>query len=354
MPLIFVSSTGDHAGQTLFTWAVARRLMEKGFNVGFLKPFGTHPVQTEALSTDRDAVLFKEILNLEEPLNRLCPYPITDASRTQSSPAEMILELRALVQELSTGRDVLLIMGSGEIFFDVASHGIPETSLITALDADLLLLNRFRDVSTSVYSILSVCSLLGDRVKGIILNRVPPERFAAGAGQLVPRLAEKGIRIAVVLPEDPILSCRSLREVLEILDGEIIWGEEKLDNPVSGMTVGSADLEGELLILKRVYNKIVLLQPSTKTEEPPISRPIAGVILTGGRRPPSQVIEAVKRADIPLMIVERDTFATRELLEANPPSISPRDEAKIRRLTELMDRDDAFDRLLHSLGVTAN
>jgi BioD-like phosphotransacetylase family protein len=290
-------------------------------------------------------------LNLEEPLGRLCPYPFPEASWAQGRPEAVIGELKGVVQALSMGKDVLLIMGSEAVFFDGA-YGVPETSLVQALDADLILLNRYGEHASSLYSILSVCSLLRGRVKGIILNRVPPGRFESITGQLIPLLAEKGLPMIAVVPEDPMLLCWSLREVLEILGGEVLSGEESLENPVGGMTVGSVYLEGDLLLFKRVYNKIVLLEPSTPTEEPPTRLRVAGIILTGGRRPPVELLEAVKRAGVPLIVVRSDTFETRESLERNPPSTTQRDAAKVRRFTELMDRGGAFDKLLHSLGLS--
>jgi BioD-like phosphotransacetylase family protein len=74
MAFLFIGSTGDQAGHSLVTWAVARRLLEKGYSVGFFKPFGTCPVNLKGKGTDQDALLFKEVLNLSDPLERICPY----------------------------------------------------------------------------------------------------------------------------------------------------------------------------------------------------------------------------------------------------------------------------------------
>jgi len=52
LSFLFIGTTGDHAGHSLLTWAIARRLVEKGLNVGFLKPFGTYPVKLDEFWTD--------------------------------------------------------------------------------------------------------------------------------------------------------------------------------------------------------------------------------------------------------------------------------------------------------------
>jgi hypothetical protein len=121
------------------------------------------------------------------------------------------------------------------------------------------------------------------------------------------------------------------------------------------MTVGSTDLKGDLRLFKRAYNKIVLLKPFSvdeKTGEPPARRAIAGILLTGGRTPAPQLLQVAKKAKTPLMLVKEDTFAVLERLEKTTSSLASKDEFKVKRVTDLMDRDGALDRLLHALGLT--
>ncbi len=354
MSFLFIGSTGDRAGQSLMTWAIALRLVERGFSVGFMKPFGTHPIRVEGHWTDHDAFLFKGILKLQEPLTQICPYLLSEETWREKRAEEILKEIKSMAQELSTEKDILLIMGSKHIFYDETSCPVPDISLITELGADSLLINRYRKTSRSIYSILFVRSMLKDRIKGVILNRVPPEKLKEIQNEMLPSLSEKGVPIAIPLPEDPLLSFRSLREIGEILDGKFLCGEEKLHQPVGRMTVGTTDLKDELLLIKRVHNKIILLKPFSldrRMDEPVARRSVAGILLTGGRNPPPQVLKAAKEADIPLMLVKEDTFSALERLEQTPPRLSPKDEPKARRFTELLDRGGAFDRLIQSLAI---
>ena len=117
------------------------------------------------------------------------------------------------------------------------------------------------------------------------------------------------------------------------------------------MTVGSADLRGKLQLFKRAYNKIILLAPSLdrKVDETATHRPIAGIVLTGGRNPAPQLLQTAKNAGIPLMLVKGDTFAVLERLEQSTPPLSPKDEIKVRYFTELMDIDGSLDRLVETV-----
>lgn len=353
MSFLFIGSTGDHAGHSLVSWAIARRLMENGLNVGFIKPFGTQPILIDGLWTDRDAYLFKEVLNIQEGLDQICPYLVPGEAWKQASQIEVEQRIKALTNDLSRGKDILLIMGSDHIFFEPMSRPVSDVSLITQLGADLVLVDRYRKLSRSIYSILSVSSLLENRVKGVILNRIPSGKLEEIRGQMITYLAQKGIALATAIPEDPLLSFCSLGEIKEILDGEFLAGEEsELDKPVGGMTVGSSDLKGKLLLFKRVYNKVVLLGPSQnqgETQEPQDRRSIVGVLLTGGRDPAPQVLETARKAGIPLVLVRDDTFAALARLEQATPAVSPKDEAKVRHFTELMDRQGFLDRLIQSV-----
>jgi BioD-like phosphotransacetylase family protein len=348
MSFLFIGSTGDRAGHTLIAWAIARRLLEKGMSIGFIKPFGTDPVHIHGQWVDQDALLFKEALNLSQPLEQICPYLVSDETWRHKGNDEIIEELRTLAGDVSEGKDVVLILGSKHIFFDDAACPIPDVTLIPELNAEFILVHRYRKVSKAIYSILSVSSLLRERIRGIVLNRVPHEEIREIQTHLVPSLRAKGIPIFAALPEDPVLSFRSLREVGEVLEGRWLWGKE-LGKPVGAMTVGATDLTEGLLLFKRAYNKIILLEPTPNSTEATAPRPVVGIILTGGRNPAPQLLQAAKRAKIPLLLVKHDTFPALERLEQSTSHLSPGDDAKVRHILELMDDEGALDKLLETI-----
>ena len=354
MPFLFFGSTGNHAGLSLTVWAMARRLVERGLRVGFMKPFGTKPVLVNGLWTDQDAAMFKAILGLDEPFDQICPYLISRDTGKQKGAEERLEVIKTIASDLSESKDMLIVMGSAHIFFDDAAQGFSDISLNTELGGDFVLIDRYRDTAKSIYSILSATSLLRERLKGIIVNRVSQAKIEDIRDRTIPSLAKKGLPIVIALPEDPLLSFRSLGEVRHVLDGIFLCGEECIEEPVWGMTVGSSDLQGELLLFKRAYNKIVLLKPHPPEMEAGESqgrRPIAGILLTGGRDPAPQLLTAAKKANVPLMLVKGDTFSVLERLEQSVPTLSIQDEAKVLRFTELLDRDGALDQLLRAVGI---
>ena len=354
MSLLFIGSTGDRAGHSLITWAIARRLSEMGLRVGFSKPFATNPIYWDGNWTDHDALLFKQCLNLPYPLDQICPYPLTGDTWKEIGTDDILRKFKSIVDKLSSENDILLIMGSKHIFFDDSSCPIPDIAVINELNADFILISRFRKISRSIYSILFAKSMLKEKVKGFFLNRIPPETYEDTRCEIISSLTDKGIPCIATLQEDPALSFRSLREIKDILSGELLCGEERLDQLVGRVTVGPNALKGELRIFKMVYNKIILLAPFPMDEgihESLPRRTVAGILLTGGRKPAVPVLEAAKNNHIPLMLVKEDTFSVLECLEKSPPRISHRDEAKVQQMRSLLDRDGVMDSLIKSLGL---
>lgn len=335
------------------TWALARRLVEKNLRVGFMKPFGTHPVYSEGVWTDRDACLFKEVLKLREPHEQLCPYLISEESWRRKAAEELMEKVKGLAVDLHQGKDLLIIMGSKQIFFDAAPFPIPEIAFVTELMADVILVHRFRTISKSLYSTLSLSSLLKERLKGIVLNRVPPDKIEEVRNRIIPSLTGKGVLVTAAITEDPLLSYRSLSELRDLFGGELLCGEKGLQQSVGGMTVGSADLKGDLRLFKRAYNKIVLLKPAPLekgVEEPAPPRPVAGILLTAGRRPVPRLLEAAEKAGIALIMVKEDTFAVLDRLEKTAPHLSAKDDAKVRHFEGLLDRHGSLEKLIKSLA----
>lgn len=342
MSNLYISSTGDHAGQSLIAWTIARRLKLKGLNPGFFKPFGTGRIQSGEGWADPDAVLFKDILDLKEPLEMICPFADFESAEKEHKPGEVLSDILRSTELFRSERDILIIMGSKHIFFDETLNTLPDITVMSEVNADLVLAHRYQKLSSTIYSILSIHSLLRDRLKGIIINRVPPEKIDEVRRQIIPALHEKGISNISIIPEDPLLSFRRVGEICSTLEGRIITGGDLLDNPVERMSVGAANLQGPLAIFKRVYNKIILLGPCNECG-------VAGIIMTNNREPGEQLLEAAKKENVPMAIIKEDSLEALEKLEGAMPSLSHEDENKAAYFTGILDGDGFLERLVDSV-----
>jgi BioD-like phosphotransacetylase family protein len=243
-------------------------------------------------------------------------------------------------------------MGARHIFFDDTAFPVHDINLSMSIMADFILIDRYMEIAKSIYTILSVRSLLKEKIKGIILNRVPREKLGEVRDRMGSYMQVEGTPLTAIIPEEPALTFRTLDQIRRILDGTFLCGEEKSYQTVEGMTTGASTLGGDLKLLKRVYNKIVLLSPQARISESVEAGgeiQIAAIILTGGQKPAVQILEAAKKAGIPVILVKEDTFGALERMERSPSKLSPDDRDKVDLFTGLFNREGMLDRLLESL-----
>ncbi len=351
MPFLFIGSTGDNAGHSIITWAVSAALENRGFRVGFFKPFGTHPVQEQDIRSDADAFLFKKVLALETPVEDICPYPAEEDIPASRTPEELLTETAAKAAILEQNVDVLIVMGRTHMFLDDVSHPAPEVSVINRLQADLLVVHRYRKLSTTRYSLFSIASLLRERLKAFAINRIPAADFSRAVKSLAGSFSRGGMPSALLLPEDPRLNYQTLAGAARILAAEVVSGKEFLASTlVSRMTVGSAALPQDLKLFRRVYHKLILMKPGTAGTTP-APETVAGIILTGGGKPAPAVLQAAERGCITLMVAPYDTFTCIDMLEHSSNMLTHHDGYKAERLVEMMEQDGSMEKFIAALKL---
>ncbi len=314
MQAILIGSTGTASGRSLMSWFLAQRLTEEGCQVGFLKPSASSYVPGAPLKKDHDIELMKAVLG------------------------------NGVVEEgLFEGADATLIMGSESMFSDFSLSPTSDTQIAKAYHAQICLMDRYESLAESTYSILSICSLFKGSVKIVVVNRVPEEHLETVRTRLVPRLLGHGIPRVAVLPEDPVLASFSVTRICEVLEAEVLHGQEHLERLVGGFTLGSQALQGPLQIFRHVYGKIVLLalgqdqrDPSNQTASEDAKLSVVGILLTSGRMPAPVIIDAARQAGISLLLTSVDTFGAFERIQAGPSPVTIDDRYKQKRFSELL------------------
>ena len=331
-------------------WALGRRLTKEHDRVGFFKPYEVEVASEKGVRIDPDARLMSESLGIGLESGALCSVTF-EGPAPKDMDAELTAELMGMIEtgfeRASSGKDAMIIMGSSELFFDTGPIELRDAAFIGNFDSDVLLLDRYRTRSTSIYSILSINSFLSGRVKAAIINRIPTLELEEVVTSVIPLLMDKGLEMVIAIPEDTTLAARSVRNVVEALGGEVLGGRKRMDNLVDFYTIGAMHLTGPLAMLRMVHNKIVLVSPDQRSEGGNGEGPKAhGIVLTGGRLPNESIVKICKENRIPLINVKADTFTCMDRLEAMNPPITTADTLKIERFEEWIERSGGIDRLI--------
>jgi phosphate acetyltransferase len=171
------------------------------------------------------------------------------------------------------------------------------------------------------------------QVLAVIVNKVKPEQ--AGDVRELLLNAFNNSTIVAVIPENKALSSPSMKEIFENLDGELLIGEQQLNNQVDNFVIGAMNVPNFLNHLKenvliitpgdRGDMIIAALQANLSASYPKV----AGIVLTAGYQPEEPIMRLLKGLEtvIPIVFVKTGTFETSQQIGAIKSRIT-RDNAK--------------------------
>jgi BioD-like phosphotransacetylase family protein len=353
MQTLFIGSTAGNSGKTLITVGLGLALKECGYKVGYMKPLGKLPITVNGKTVDADAQFLKGILQLSEPLDQICPVVLTQdlmARLLRGEVPDLHSRIQKAYETISAGKDVILVGGAGSLA-EGMFLGISGMRLAKEFRASVLLIDPYQN-EVCIDCILTAKEALGDRLMGVVLNRVTPPSLPEVEQTVVPFLVAKGIEVLGVLPLDRVLDAVTVRQLTEILDGKVLCAHDRLDEFVERFSVGAMDVDAALGYFRKLPNKAVItgghradiqlaaLETSTKC-----------LVLTGDQMPNEMIISRAREVGVPIISVRFDTYTTVEKLEAVLGRIRIREEQKVRRARELLRDRLNYRRIVEKLGL---
>jgi predicted transcriptional regulator len=103
-----------------------------------------------------------------------------------------------------------------------------------------------------------------------------------------------------------------LREVKEILDADVIVGEEKLDMEVS--TAFGADLMSDVMAFAKAGSILLTGLTNAQVIKTAATRHIAAIILVRGKEPSTEAIDMAEELQIPILTTKYILFETAGIL----------------------------------------
>ena len=175
----------------------------------------------------------------------------------------------------------------------------------------------------------------GVKVLMIIANKVKPENVALALESLSKELPKEVLVGAI--PRNPILGNPTMKEIVTHLEGELLFGEEYLNNQVSDISVGAMQLsnylrhfkDSGLVITPGDRADVILgaLQANLSSNYPTAS----GIVLTGGLIPEDSVLKLIEGLSevVPIISVKDATYATANNVGAIKPKMYAENTRKI-------------------------
>jgi len=338
MKSIFINSIGVKSGKSLLAWALGLIFEKEGLKVGYFKPVGVQPEVVDGVLTDHDAHLMKNVLKLKDPYHLICPVVLnhdTIFAIFRRKVGSVLKEIEDSYRKLSIDKDIVIIKG-GNSFFEGSIVGANGVTLTKVLNTKVLLVDRFVSDVTFVDNVRFIKELLGDRLQGVIITQVMPEKIDYVGNVVIPFIEGDGIPVYGAIPEDKFLGAISIRKACEVVAGEVICCKDKLEELATNYVIGAMDLELAINYFRRINNKIVITGADrSDLQIAAMETSTKGIILTGGRYPNSVVIGKAEEKGIPIIVVNLDTYSTVERLDKAVVTLDFEDEKKIGRYLEL-------------------
>jgi BioD-like phosphotransacetylase family protein len=385
MRQLYLAATGQNRGKTTASLGLLNGFLERGLRAGFMKPVGQRTVIDHGEPADEDAVLMHEIFGLPESYSAMSPVHIPRGFTKAYIAGEVVEDLGGRIRKAQAafaGHDVLLVEGTGHAGVG-AVIGLSNATVAALLGAPAIIVSE-GGVGRPIDEIVLNAALFraqGVEVAGAIVNKVDVEAQPGIARVLERGLAPYGVPLLGVLPRRPILSNPTLEMILDGLHGEAIHEGPDLDRVIDGVAIGAMEpghmLErigpGTLVIVPGDREDVILtlttahlvgpagtadpgefIAPGGRTAFAGHEGAAIGLVLTGGYRPRSAVLDAIRRADLFATLVQEDTYAVASEVHDLLVKTHPADRDKIELIKQLVAENLDVDRLLAVAGIHAS
>ncbi len=319
MKAVYVTSLDTFSGKTALCLGLAHRFRAEGYRVGYFKPLSTTARPVKGKLVDEDAAFARELLGLQEPLEKLAPVLITpeglEAVLTGKDRRDWPAIVRQTFAAISRNKDVVMLEGGARLREGYAV-GLGTPDVVAMLGASALAVVRYTDEHSLVDDCLVARRRLGEALIGVVFNAIPRAAWRFANEVARPFLEQRGIPVLGVLPHRRQLQAISVGELREALEGEFLCLPERADELVENLMVGAMTVDAALSRFRRQTDKAVItggdrsdiqlaaLETATKV-----------LILTGNLHPSPIILERAREAGVPVILTSKDTLKTVEAIE---------------------------------------
>lgn len=350
MNTILITATEESSGKTAIALALGTLAADRGLSVGYMKPKGTRLQTNTGKTLDTDPMLAREVLDIDAEMGNLEPVVysptfIEGAIRRRDDPTEIHGAVVESFEHLAEGRDTMIIEG-GDRLTTGGIVDLTDLDVAELLDARVVLVVDY-DGPGDVDRVLGEAERVGDRLGGVVCNRVPDTARDTLEGDVVPFLERRGVPVLGVLPRTPDLAGVTVGDLAEEIGAELLTGAAT-DGVVGRFIVGAMGADEALKSFRRAKDTAVVTggdRPDIHTAA--LEAPgVTCLVLTGGFRPSPAVLGKAEERDVPMLLVGSETLPTVERLDGVVGGGRTQDGRTVERMSGLLHEHATVDDLL--------
>ncbi len=354
MPGLYIGSTSGFAGKNLLAMSIALKFQHEGYKVGYMKPVGTLPSQTERTIGDEDALFVQEILGLRDDLELVTPVLLTHDLQmklfSEGCP-DLMGKVKKAYDSLSQDKDLMLICGSGSYLHAGKYCNLSGIDVSQTLGAQVLLLDRFFKEFYYDY-LISAKEVLGQDLIGVVFNSVPESRLQMVEQMLIPMLARRDIKVLGAIPQDTLLNAIRIADLANRLGGKIISVPVNPNMVVENFLIGTMQVENFMTHFRKKKNAAVIVGGDrSDLQLVALEGKCPCLILTGNLYPNDIILTRSEVLEVPIIVVREDTYTVAKKMENILESIKLRDKVKVDHGAKLLKSILDWQSIKQGLGL---
>ena len=345
-----VTATGEHAGKTAITLALARLAADRDGSVGYMKPKGTRLRSNVGKTLDEDPMLAREVLGLDAEMHQMEPVVysptfIEGAIRGTENVEALHERVREEFAELAADRDRMFVEGGG----DWTTGGVvdlTDVDVAELLDARVVLVADY-ETPGDLDEVLAAADAFGDRFAGVLFNKVSDPAFDSLDRDGIPFLESKGITVFGAIPRKKELAGVTVADLADELGAELLT-DAPTDGFIERFLVGAMSGDEALRHFRRARDAAVITG-GDRADVQAAALDASGVVclvLTGGHRPSGAVLGKAADAGKPVLGLTTDTVTAIDRIESIVSGGRTRDARTVDTMAELLDAHVDVDALI--------
>ena len=359
-PRVFIAATRQNDGKTTTSLGLIAALQQHFPRVGYIKPVGQRFVEIEEQKIDEDSVLMDAVYHLDCPLVDMSPIAVEpDFTRKYLLAANneaLVRKIQKAFDRVCWEKDFVLCEGSGHAgvgsVFDLSNAQVAKI-----LGAKVIIVSQ-GGIGKPIDEVALNQALFekeGVEIIGVILNKVLDAKVDYVADFARRGLKRKGLDLLGVLPYEQILCNPSVDLIREELCAEPLNAAPMLQALVGDVIVGAMSAQnamkffrpGVLLITPGDREDIVLAACTAIDAQ--CTEKMAGIVLTGGLRPPESILKIIRTMPIPVLLAQADSYQVASKVNNLTVKTRPNDAEKISLIRDIVAKHVNLKKILQAL-----
>lgn len=363
MKPLYISATGQDSGKTSVICGLIQYLRNQGHNPGYCKPVGQRYVIYENHSVDEDAVLVLQAFGIKDPPQDMSPIAVAEGFTAKFilNPDVSPLEKQILdsFDKINAQHSMMIVEGTGHAGVG-SCFGLSNARVAQMLNANVVIISSggigrpIDEISLS----LALFKQYNVNVIGVILNKIFPQKF-----EKIKSIAPKGLelvgtKLIGTIPYDSELSFFSIGQVAEEFGFQVLCGNQSLNNKIEHTVVAAMEPQN---VLKYIEKNTLIITPGDRIDNILLTLALTesvdyhdklcsgGLVLTGGLKPDSTILNLLLKSSIPVLLTNEDTFSVSAKMKDLHFKIRSDDKNKIARTYDLLKDNVNVGTILQNL-----